>query len=260
MTTLRRAMILGAGLGSRLRPLTLGRPKPCVPFMGEPLLYRGLRQMGRAGIEEVVVNTCYLPDVLEALVRTSPPGLPRVLLSREEEMLGTGGGIRKAFEDFGSGEEILVVNGDVVMNLDVAQLLNRHKSVGAEITLVTVERPELGEALHKVHYGNSGSVQAVDGVSHSQVAGGPFRKGIYTGAAVLGRGVIERIPTPGYACLKEEGFWPALRSGLPVQAMEVDSYWSDIGTPERYLATHWEWFGQVDALAFELAERGFQSD
>jgi MurNAc alpha-1-phosphate uridylyltransferase len=116
------AMLLAAGLGTRLRPLTDNTPKPLINVGGTPMLIRSLRLMKQAGIQRVVINTHYLPRLIEQALKTfEVPGV-QIHLSYEPELLETGGGIKKALPLLGSGP-FLVVNSDAVWLEDAHPLL-----------------------------------------------------------------------------------------------------------------------------------------
>lgn len=106
------AMIMAAGFGKRMRPLTDTMPKPLVPVLGKPLIDYSLDLLAESGIKEAVVNSHYLAEILEGylLQKKSPP---HIIISREEGILETGGGIKNALKLFDS-EEFFVVNGDVI--------------------------------------------------------------------------------------------------------------------------------------------------
>lgn len=108
----KKAMVMAAGLGTRMRPITNKIPKPLVPVLGKPLIDYTLDFLANVGIEEAVVNSHYLADMLEAhvLARKSPP---KITISREETVLETGGGIKNALHLFDS-EPFFVVNSDVI--------------------------------------------------------------------------------------------------------------------------------------------------
>jgi N-acetyl-alpha-D-muramate 1-phosphate uridylyltransferase len=111
MTVLTHAMVLAAGLGLRMRPLTLERPKPLIPVAGKPLLDHALERIDAAEIGTAVVNTHYKGEMIAAHLRDR--ARPRVVLSPEAELLETGGGIRKALPLLGS-RPFLVVNADIL--------------------------------------------------------------------------------------------------------------------------------------------------
>ena len=106
-------MILAAGLGTRLRPLTDTVPKPLLPVAGTPAVVRLMRWLRGAGIREIVINLHHLPDRIEDALGNGDLFDVDIVYSREPELLGTGGGIKKALTLLGDGP-FLVINGDVV--------------------------------------------------------------------------------------------------------------------------------------------------
>ncbi|MGK2742014.1 nucleotidyltransferase family protein [Tepidicaulis sp. LMO-SS28] len=126
MTAIRKAMIMGAGLGSRMRPLTDKLPKPLVPFMGKPLIDHALERLEAAGVEEVVVNLHYKADILESHLKRRAH--PRIVFSDERDaLLDTGGGLKKARPLFGE-EPILVMNSDTVWAEGMTPVMERMKA------------------------------------------------------------------------------------------------------------------------------------
>ena len=111
-----RAMVLAAGLGTRMGALSETIPKPLVPIAGKPLIAHALEGLERAGVAEVVVNTHHLAAQIEAFLDThaARPGAPRIRISREKERLETGGGVREALRCLGD-DAFFVVNSDVVL-------------------------------------------------------------------------------------------------------------------------------------------------
>lgn len=121
-TTITTAMVLAAGVGSRLRPLTDTIPKPLINVGGKPVIIRILNMLAEAGIERVVINTHYLAHMLETAVKGAIPAGMTVHFSFEEELLETGGGIKKALQYLGENP-FLVVNSDAVWLDDERPLL-----------------------------------------------------------------------------------------------------------------------------------------
>jgi len=236
------AMVLAAGLGSRLRPLTTDLPKPCVPFLNEPLLFRSLRVIGKLGYDQVVVNTAYQSDAMKRVCESAPPELPSIVLSQEETRLGTGGGVALAARYFAENQPILLLNGDVVSGMDLGLLLQTHRESKAWATLAVFRNRNFPDELHKVVSDDVGRVLSIADVdTNRKHKGDPAFKAIYTGTMVMSPDFIASLPKEGEACLKEDGFWPGLLKGKDIRAVEMPAYWSDIGTPKRYLETHKEW-------------------
>ncbi|HEX9710648.1 MAG TPA: nucleotidyltransferase family protein, partial [Candidatus Thermoplasmatota archaeon] len=134
-------MVLAAGLGTRMRPLTRLRAKPALPVMNRPLLHWTLGLLARNGVTEVMINLHHLPwTVMEAVGDGSVFGL-RVSYSREPRILGTGGGPRKVRSFFGDAPFILV-NGDILFDFDLRGLLRRHEKARARATLALRPNPD----------------------------------------------------------------------------------------------------------------------
>jgi len=138
-----RALLLAAGLGTRLRPLTLHAPKCLVPVAGEPLLGRWLRQLEAAGCESVLINTHYLADQVEAFLQQRPAGPMRVQTIHEPELLGTAGTLL-ANRVFFEGSIGLLIHADNAMAEDLCGLLAAHASRPAHclLTMLTFSTDE----------------------------------------------------------------------------------------------------------------------
>jgi mannose-1-phosphate guanylyltransferase len=136
-----RAMILAAGLGTRLRPLTNTVPKALVPVAGRPLIEYGLLFLKSQGIEEVVINLHYLGEKIRAALGDGSVYGLRITYSPEELLLETGGGIKKA-RTFLDGETFVVLNCDTILELDLHALLTAHRKHRAVATLVLRPDPE----------------------------------------------------------------------------------------------------------------------
>lgn len=129
-----RALLLAAGLGTRLRPITLHTPKCLVPVAGEPLLGRWLRQLERAGCEAVLINTHYLAEQVEAFLRARPVGPMRVHTIHEPDLLGTAGTLL-ANRSFFEGSTGLLIHADNAMGGDLQGLLSAHAARPAHCLL-----------------------------------------------------------------------------------------------------------------------------
>lgn len=136
-----RAMILAAGFGTRLRPLTNTVPKALVPLAGRPLIEYGLLFLKSQGIEEVVINLHHLGEKIRAALGDGSVYGLRIIYSPEDPILDTGGGIKKA-QSFLDGETFVVLNCDTILDLDLHALLTAHRQNRAAATLVLRPDPE----------------------------------------------------------------------------------------------------------------------
>ena len=130
-----RAMVLAAGLGTRLRPLTNLVPKPLVPVANRPLLEYTFALLAAAGVREAIVNAHHLADELERGLRALDAAGIALHVSRERRILGTAGGLKRA-EAFLGGGTFLLLNGDFLVDLDLRQVLEFHSQQHATATMV----------------------------------------------------------------------------------------------------------------------------
>jgi len=228
-------MIVAAGLGTRLRPLTNWRPKPAVPVRGLPLIAYPLALLARAGVREVVINLHHLPDVLrEAALAWAPPGLA-VRFSAEPELLHTGGAIRRVSEFLRESETCLILGGDMIVDLDLPALIARHRASGRGVSALLTAHPRQAE------FGTIG----LDGNGHLRRVGqridrgGEERAGVYTWVNVVSSRAFETMPDRAAFNHLDDWWapWAAREPGavggevLPADACT----WIPVGTPRQYL-------------------------
>ena len=214
-----RAMILAAGRGERLRPLTERMPKPMIPIAGEPLIVHQLRWLRRAGIEEVVVNLHHLGDQLARHVGNGSDIGVRVCYSREETLLGTGGGVRRALPLLGD-DPFLVLNGDIWTNFPFRGLL---AAAPEAAHLVLTPRPA-----HRTR----ADFALVDGFARRH--GGEGDDLVFCGIAVLDPGVFAGTPEGPFDLAREIYFDAADEGRLTGELFE--GTWFDIGSPDQLRA------------------------
>jgi mannose-1-phosphate guanylyltransferase len=221
-------MILAAGLGTRLRPLTLLAAKPVLPVLNRPLLHWTLERLAGHGVREVVINTHHLPEsVHDAIGDGHALGL-EVRYAHEPRILGTGGGPR-AVRDFFGRDPFLLVNGDVLFDFDLRAVVERHRASGARATLVLKHHPEV-EAYGGVVAGRDGWIRSIAGLPRPT----PGRPALFTGVHVLDPSLLDRLP-PGPSDSVRDLYVPLLRHGAPLLGVRVRSAWYDFGSPSLYL-------------------------
>ncbi len=241
-----RAMILCAGLGTRLRPLTERWPKPAVPLLGQPLIRYTLELLRAGGVKEVGINTHHLPEVMNATARAECERLQLGFTTvHEPEIQGTGGGIR-GLKDFLRHAPALVCNGDVLFAMNVPAILDAHAKSGAAATMVLLPMPE-GEKYNPVELDPDFNVRRIAGhglrgQTDKNGPGGPkLTPWHFTGVHVLSPEVFDFMAATGAEDINRDVYPRLLAAGLRIHGHRVDargSYWSDLGTPERYCATH----------------------
>lgn len=219
--------ILAAGLGTRLRPLTLHRPKPLVPVCGVPMLDYSLALTRRHGLDEVIVNAHYLADQVERWAETKPG----VRVSVEQpEVLGTGGGLRRVMDQL--DERFAVVNGDTLCDIDLRGLIDGISGDLQGVLALRTLRP--GEPYGVVLADASGVVIDMVGLATAPPVGAVRPGTHFTGVYALRREALAELPSSGFSCIKLQGYvnWvPERRLGARLHA----GTWFDVGTPESYL-------------------------
>lgn len=216
------AMLLAAGLGTRLRPLTLTTPKPLLPLNGAPLIDHQLRYLKQAGIRRAVINLHHLGEKIRAHVGDGNRFGLSVLYSEEPEILGTGGGIKKAGEILGR-EPFLALNADALINADLSSVIRYHLEHRAAATMVVQALPP------------GGDYTPVDVDESGFVRGFGTGRYYYTGLQILGEEMLSNLPPSGEdACLIADGYRKLLAGGLAIIAFVHEGYVNDLGTLERY--------------------------
>lgn len=229
------AMVLAAGLGTRLRPLTDELPKPLMPVGDRTALAHVVEALARAGVERVVVNTHHLADRFAAAITALPVEAHVV---HEPAILGTAGGIANAASLLGEGD-VVVWNGDILApELDVAALVATHRAAGAAATWVVAPRARgegVGGGVGTVGLGADGRVVRLRGrVFGEEVAAGDF-----LGVSLVGEGLRRALPASG--CLVADVALPLLARGGRIATHRHEAGWEDIGTPAALLEANVRW-------------------
>ncbi len=246
-----RAMILAAGLGTRLRPLTDYRAKPALPVHGRPVISLLLELLARHEFDQVLINLHHLPDTIRAAVATDHPDGLAISWSEEPRPLGTGGGIRRAAEFLAGESDCLVMAGDMLLDIDLTDLLARHRASGRDVTLVLREDSRGGDfgtigldargQLTRV--GNREITRPTDGGS---TADREENQGLFTGVRIFSRAALTGWPSIETDATAEPAFedlrdWlvPRIETGQCSVGVEVvdaaTTVWEPVGTPGEYL-------------------------
>ncbi len=226
-------MLLCAGLGTRLRPLTARVPKPAVPVCGVPLVRWNLALLAGAGVSRAVVNVHHLPDAMAAAAEEAARalGLP-LAVSREPVIAGTGGALREARDRLAGADAILMVNGDVLFDVDLRAALAAHRASGALATMLLLPMPEGGKYA-AVETDASGAVRRIAG------AFGPGGEGLsrwhFSGVHVLSPAILDAVPAAPFERDVNRHVYPPLMASGAVRGLRVSGYWNDLGTPGRYV-------------------------
>lgn len=224
------ALVLTAGLATRLRPLSLVRAKAALPVAGEPLVIRILRSLAAAGVSEAVLNLHHLPYTLTSIVGDGTDLGLRVRYSWESPVLGSAGGPRRALPLLGA-PEFLIVNGDTLTSVDIRGLVDVHRRSGALVTMAVVPNTEPEK------YG--GVLVDVDGTVRGFTKRGSGETSYhFVGTQVAGAEAFARLPD-GTPHESVGALYPTLMAERPgcIRAHISSAEFFDIGTPDDYLRT-----------------------
>ncbi len=212
-------MVLAAGLGTRLRPLTYAISKPMVPVLDRPVMAHILDLLQAHGIDEVIANLHYFPEPIRACFGE------RIAYSEEPELLGTAGGVRAA-RDFFAEEPFLVISGDALTDIDLSALIASHRAHGGVATLAVkrvTDTREYGVVLHDQDGRITGFEEKPDPERARSDLG---NCGIY----VFEPEIFDYFPESAFADFAHDVFPALLAADAPFFIHEIGEYWNDIGS------------------------------
>lgn len=215
-------MLLAAGLGTRLRPLTETTPKAMLPMDGHPLIAYGLGLLQRAAVFDVVINLHYLGDQIRNYCKDGAQWGMRIRYSEEPEILGSGGGLKKAAALM-DGEPFLAINADTLMDIDINAVVNAFNPTHASlVALVPVSETD--------RYGRV----SID--SKNNLTGFGTGDHTFAGVQIVTPPLLAQLPD-GESSIIECGYKPLIAQGAKIDTYLHTGYWNDIGTAERYNQT-----------------------
>jgi mannose-1-phosphate guanylyltransferase len=228
-------MVLAAGLGMRMRPLTHFRPKPALPVLNRPIAAHVLEHLASHGVTNVVMNSHHMSDALEEAVAREKPGSMDVIISHEPRILGTAGGLRKASKHF-EGEPFYMINADGITNVDLSAAADAHALAGHRATMIVQDHdPESGyrPVMESGTRGGTGKVVGLAGRRWGESEGTPRT---FIGIHVIEPGIMDRISTRE-PCDINADIYPALldEDKEAVGTWRHDGWWFEAGSPGRYL-------------------------
>ena len=222
-----KAMILAAGYGTRLRPLTYAKPKPMVPICNRPLLGYAVERFLAMGVDEIVVNLHHLPEIIKTYLEKEYGDRCRFHFSFEQEILGTGGGVRKVRPVLEKEEDFFLVNGDTIQFPPYEKLQATRREQKALATL-TLRHPPRGDRFTAVWF-DKGKI-----TGFGKGVGEPL---MFSGSHLISSRIFGYLPEKEFSGIVDEVYMPVIESGKEVIGGVVDDGpWFDIGTPQRYVS------------------------
>lgn len=239
-----RAVVLVGGFGTRLQPLTLDTPKQMLPIVGKPMIEHVVEYLSGHGITEVILSLGFAPDVFQQAYPDGHCNGVKIHYAIEPEPLDTAGAIRFAADSADISETFLVLNGDVLTDLDLENLISFHKKTGAEasIHLIPVEDPSRYGVVPTDEDG-----RVLGFIEKPRPEESPTNW-INAGTYVLEPSVLERISSGQRVSVEKEVF-PALALESQLFGFKSENYWIDTGTPATYLQA------QLDLISGGVREK-----
>lgn len=236
-----QVMILAAGRSTRLGPLGMALPKPLIPICGYPAITYALALCRQAELHDIVINLHHHGDKIGGTLQDGSRYGVKLRYSYEEELLGTGGGVRKARPLF-SSEPILIVNGKISADIDLRAVIEAHRQApkGTVATMVLREDPH-PELWAPVEVDKEGTVRSLRGQHPARKGRATLLPRMFTGVHVVESALLDRLPD-GVSDMIGDAYIPALMAGERIGSVTMTGYFAEHSTPERYLA------GNLDLL------------
>ncbi len=228
-----KAMILAAGLGERMRPLTDGRAKPSLPVLNRPLISLILDFLKRHGVTEAMINLHHCPDSIRGILGDGRRIGLKVSYSEETLILGTAGGLKKVEGFFRGSGTFILINGDFLTDCDLGAALKAHREAGATATMVLAPvRPEMEYGIVEVD--DRGNILRIAGLPAGQPSS-DARHFNFIGLHILEPAILDAIPAGRKVEINREVYPGLIQGGKTVKGFIHAGFWREMGTPRLYL-------------------------
>jgi len=227
-----KAMVLAAGLGERMWPLTEERAKPSLPLINRPIIAHALEHLSRHGVKEAMINLHYLPDTIRGLVGDGRKHGLKVHYSEEPVILGTGGGLKKAEPFLKDSGSFFMVNSDSISDCDLTAVLQKHRDSGALATMVLMPQDPRADY---------GTVEMDERDRIARVAGNPpgasdprIGRYLFTGIHVFEPEIFDFIPA-GKSEINSDIYPKLISADRIIKGHVHTGFWKEMGNPRLYL-------------------------
>ncbi|HEX7708924.1 MAG TPA: NDP-sugar synthase [Thermoanaerobaculia bacterium] len=233
-----KGMILAAGYGTRLRPLTWMLPKPMVPLCNRPLIGWAVEAFRQAGIHDLIVNVHHLPEKIASYLHETCGNEIDCFISVEQEILGTGGGVRRVRDRLTGEEPFFLVNADTIQFPHYQALAEALRSSGS-LAALTLRHPPAGDRFTPVWRNPEGGWVTGFGTGEGEAL-------MFAGSHAISPRIFDHLPDRAFSGIVEDVYQPVISSGSEsLTSVLDDGLWFDIGTPDRYLSAS---AGILDAI------------
>ena len=224
----KQAMVLAAGLGTRLQPFSLIRPKPLFPVLDRPIILSTIAKLREAGFDSITINAHHLREQFVDQLRSEHD----ITLQLEDKILGTGGGLRLASKQFEKKVPVLVTNGDIYHTIDLEWVYEQHQFSNERVTLVLHDCPRF----NNVRVNDDYYVKGFD--ENTGMTEMNTQRLAFTGIHVIDPEILELMPSDGFYDIIK-CYQNFLKQGGRIKGLPVEGhYWTDMGTPADYLQLH----------------------
>ncbi len=239
-----KAVVLVGGFGTRLRPRTETIKKELLPLVDRPILDHTLDRLVRHGVDDVVMSSPYLEEAFHPFIEARR-GEPRIAWVTEREPLGTGGAIVNTLAEVGD-EPFFALNGDICTDLDLSAMRAFHEERGAAIT-IALHHVDDARAFGLVETDETGRVAAF-----REKPADPIPGDVNAGTYLIDPAVLAPWTADHEISIEREIFPAVIDAGHPVYGFVAETYWMDLGTPEKYLQAHYDLLaGAVEGVRYE---------
>lgn len=217
-----KAIILGAGLGTRLLPLTENTPKPLLPIAGKPCINYIIEHLKRFGINNIAINTHHASEKIQNTLKDGSPLGVKIFYSHEENLLGSAGAIKR-IENFFNKETFILYNGDVLCNCDIQKAIDFHKKSGNIVTLILID----DNYCRDIEINEKNEIINIKKSDNDNVF-------TYSGIQIIEPEIFRHIPKDGASSIISI-YTELIKKGIKINGfLSDDCYWRDIGTIESY--------------------------
>jgi NDP-sugar pyrophosphorylase family protein len=249
-----KAMVLAAGFGSRLQPLSYEQPKPLFPVMNKPVIEHTISLLKSAGISEIVINLHHKGSRIENYLGDGSEYGVKIYYSKENPILGSAGGI-KAAQKYLDGDSFIVINSDVVSDIDLKEVVKFHREKKSSLTLILKPKQSSGPS----------DPIAID--SENRITDfypelpENLREFVFTGIQIMEPKIFDRIPPDIFIGTTDKIFPQMIEEKQSVFAFVHDGYWSDIGNRGDYINTHRDCLtGKVKSIPAQLSNNHIKAN
>lgn len=229
-----KAMIMAAGVGSRLEPLTCNIPKPMVPVVNRPAMEHIINLLVKHNITRIAANLWYLPEKIQSYFGDGSQFGVELHYSLEKELMGTAGGVKK-LEPF-LNETFAIISGDALTDIDIWELTNKHRQSGA---IATIALKEVNDPRHfgVVITDEAGKIKAFQEKPHPSEA---LSRLANTGIYIFEPEIFQLIPADTVYDFGKDLFPKLVEMGAPFYGHRMKGYWCDIGTLNQYRLANYD--------------------